>query len=126
MTTVCLGFGFRLCASETHPPRYACNDDTRVTRLVFIFSEVRDSRVGYLVPVRDGPWACHWDAVASCHFHIQVDHSGQETIFGVLLLVLGCAVRYLRMETGFYTELRYKSCEHSGLAWETILDQVTK
>ena len=72
--------------------------------------EVRDSRTGYLVPVRDGPGvlpdgeSC-WDvavvvAAVSCHLEIQVDILAGELYLEFSIWFWGRGERYLRMETG--------------------------
>ena len=97
-------------------------------------SKLRDSRTGYLVPVRDAPGALPdlescWVAAAvvvavSCHLEIQVDILAGELYlefsysFGVLVRDIWTS------RPGFYTEFRYESREHSGLAWGTILRKV--
>ena len=68
--------------------------------------EVRDSRTGYLVRVRDGPGASPdlescWDAAAvSCHLEIQIDISARELYLEFLIWFWALGERYLRMETG--------------------------
>ena len=71
--------------------------------------EVRDSRTGYLVPVRDAPGALPdgqscWDAVVavvavSCHLEIQVDILAGELYLEFSIWFWGRGERYLRMET---------------------------
>ena len=69
---------------------------------------MRDSRTGYLVPVRDAPGAlldletC-WDAVVvavSCHLEIQVDVRAGELYLELCIWFEGRRERYLRRETG--------------------------
>ena len=75
-----------------------------------IYIEVRDSRTGYLLPVR----GCRgtlpdlescWDAATvaaavSCHLEIQVDILAGEVYFEFFIWFWGRGERYLRMETG--------------------------
>ena len=70
--------------------------------------EVRDSRTGYLLPVRDAQGtlpdveSC-WDAVAaavSCHLETQVDILAGELYLELFIWFWGRGERYLRMETG--------------------------
>ena len=67
---------------------------------------MRDSRTGYLVPVRDGPGALPdgqscWDAAAavSCHLEIQVDILAGELYLESFIWIWDPGERYLRMET---------------------------
>ena len=93
--------------------------------------EVRDSRAGFLVPGRDGPRALPngescWDAVAAATvtWKFRLTFRPGNYIwsfsygFGVLVRDLG------EWRPGFYSEFRYKSREHSGLAWGAILRKV--
>ena len=60
------------------------------------------------------------------HLEIQVDIQARERLSKVFLRFWGRGERYLRMETGFYSEFRYESNEHSGLAWGAFPGKMTK
>ena len=94
--------------------------------------EVRDSRTGYLVPVRDGPGASPdlescWDAAVAV---VAVIWKFRSTFWlGNYICSLSYGLRVLvgRIWTwrpGFYSEFRYKSYEHSGLACGAILGKL--
>ena len=92
---------------------------------------MRDSQTGYLVPVQDAPGALPdlescWDAAAVV---AAVTWKFKSTFWlGNYIWSfpgLGVQLRDIwTLRPGFYTEFRYKSREHSGLAWGAILRKV--
>ena len=92
---------------------------------------MRDSQTGYLLPVRDAQGtlpdleSC-WDAVAVAaviwKFRLTFWLGNYIWSFSY---GFGVVVRdILKWRPGFYSEFRYKSYEHSGLAWGAILGKV--
>ena len=58
------------------------------------------------------------------HLEIHVDIQARKLYLEFFIWFWGRGERYLRMETRVNTEFRYKSYEHSGLAWEAIFKKV--